>query len=318
MSVTRVLKNTVNFFGKMKFKVSKHAPEIFMYAGIAGTVTATVIACKKTQNMDQILEDHKNEVKKLKDQASSEGVVMEMSEYRKEMAKIYGITAVKTVRNYALPVGIGVASVASILHGHNMLKKWYVDTSLALTAMTNDYNNLYDNLVQEVGEEKAKEIKAGIVTEDVERIEVNSKGKEKVVKEKQKRVTDKGSSYTLRWCEELADSWHRDEELNKFELVNRMNVLNENLGRRDTGHLFWWEAVEFIFGSKGLKLIIDDFKRRGIAVPMMAGWTYDPNKADKQISYDIIKDPENELDYFLVIIPDKNIYEFGKAADLIA
>ena len=315
MGFVQVLKRSTGVLRAAKFKAGKHAPEIFMYAGIAGTISATVIACKKTKNMDQILDEHKDEVEKLKEDALEAS--MTMNEYRKEMAKIYGLTAVKTVRNYALPFGIGVASVASILHGHNMLKKWYVDTSLALGAVTQDYNNLYDNLVKEVGEEKAKEIKAGIITEDVERIETNSKGKEKVVKEKQKKLTDKGSSYTLRWCEELSDGWKNDLELNEFEIRNRFKVLENNIAVRDTGHLFWWEAVEFLFGSKGLKLIIDDFKRKGIAVPMMAGWTYDPEKCI-QIGYDMIRDPESPTDFLIILIPDKNIYEFGKATNLIA
>lgn len=316
MSITNVLKRTTNLFKLAKFKAGKHTPEIFMYAGIAGTVTATVIACKKTQNMDQILEDHKDEVEELKTQASEED--MTMNEYRKEMTKIYATTAAKTIRNYALPFGIGVASVASILHGHNMLKKWYVDTSLALTAVTNDYNNLYDNLVAEVGEEKAKEIKAGIVTEEIEEVEVNSKGKEKIVKKEVKKLSGKGSMYTLPWNELLADSWKADLEINRFELEGRFRTLNNSIAKRCTGHLFWWEAVEFIFGTKGLKLILDDFKRRGIAVPMQAGWLYDPEDAGPTIVWECVPDPEDKYSWLITFIPNKNIYEFGKATDLIA
>lgn len=318
MSVTKLLKNTTKMFAKLGFKASKHAPEIFMYAGIAGTVTATVIACKKTEGMNNILEDHKGEVTKLKEEA--ETTEMTMSTYRKELTKVYATTAAKTVRNYALPFALGIASVGSIMYGHHMLRKWYVDTSIALGAMTKDYNNLYDNLVAEVGEEKAKEIKAGIITEEVEEVEVNSKGKEKVVKKEVKRLSDKGSSYTLHWNEYFSDNWRNDYEMNVTEIMLRMNSLNVNIKNRYTGHLFWWEAVEFLFGTQGLKKIIDDMKRRGIAVPMMAGWVYDPNlgEDDRQVPFEVILEPGTKSDVLLTLIPNKNIYEFGKATDLIA
>jgi len=304
------LSNVVRCLAKVKFKAIKHAPELFMYAGIAGTVVATVDACKRTSNMPKILDEHEEAVEELKEKASE----TPMNEYRKEMAKIYASTSIKVVRNYALPAAMGLISVGSILYGHRILKRRYVQTSIALSAMTKDYNNLYDNLVQEVGEEKAKEIKAGVVTEEIEEVVTDEKGKEKTVKKTVKKLGDKGSQYTLKWNEDTADEWVKDFEQNYLKVYSRVECLKNNIAVRETHHLFWWEAIEFLFGSRGLKTILKDRESKGLPNPMLAGWIYDYNSCST-INVDFIADPDDPYGILITLIPDGNITEFGKGKD---
>lgn len=304
------LSKVVKSLTKLKFKAAKHAPEIFMYAGIAGTVGATIYACKKTKNVDPILEEHNEAVEELK--AEAEEAEMPMADYRKEMAMIYLKTMIKIGRNYAIPFALFIASVASIMHGHNMLRKWYVDTSVALAAVTNDYNNLYDNLVKEVGEEKAKEIKAGIVTEEIEETYTDAKGKEKVRKTEVKRLGNKGSVYTLRWNCDTADAAVRDSESNYSTLNLLIEQMKNNIATRETGHLFWIEAIEFLFGSAGLKKILDERKENGLPCPMVSGWLYDwKNETNPLVDIEVIKDPEIEEGFLVTMIPQGNISELG-------
>lgn len=295
---------------KIKFKAAKHAPELFMYAGIAGTVTATIVACKKTKNVDPILEEHKEEVEQLK--AEVEEAEMPVNDYRKEMALIYLKTLIKLARNYAIPFALFIASVASIMHGHNMLRKWYVDTSVALAAVTNDYNNLYDNLVKEVGEERAKEIKAGIVTEEIEETYTDAKGREKVKKTEVKRLGDNGSVFTLRWNSETADAAVRDADSNYNTLNLLIEQMKQNISVRETGHLFWIEAIEYLFGSAGLKRILDDRKEKGLPCPMVSGWLYDwKNEENPLEKIEWMKDPDVDDGFLIVLIPQGNISELG-------
>ena len=46
-----IIDNTVVF-------VKKHSPEILVWMGIGGVITGTVMACKETTKIDQIIEDH--------------------------------------------------------------------------------------------------------------------------------------------------------------------------------------------------------------------------------------------------------------------
>ena len=301
------LKGLTRAFGKVKIKAIQKAPEIFMIAGIAGTVTGTVIACKKTKNVEGILEEHKQEVEELKSHASE----TPMSDYRKEMAKIYATTGFKVVRNYALPGSIMLASVGSILYGHRILSKRYATTCASLAAMTKDYNNLYENVKKEVGEERAKELKYGIETETVEEEIVDKNGKVKKVKKEVKKVGEHGSSFVLRWNANTADEWVNDIETNMMTVNARKGMLENRIATRETGHLFWWEAVQELFGSKGLNKVIKDRKAKNLPVPILAGYLFDPDKSEN-VPIDVYPDPENESGLLISIIPDCVITELGK------
>ena len=47
------IKNVLN---KVKFNVVKHSPEILIGIGIAGVVTSTVLACRSTLKVQEILD----------------------------------------------------------------------------------------------------------------------------------------------------------------------------------------------------------------------------------------------------------------------
>ena len=302
----KVTKNALKLLSKGKFMLAKKAPEIFVYAGIAGTVVATVSACKRMKDVDEILEEHKDEVQKLKDEAS----VTPVNEYRKELTKIYVTTAAKTVKVMAFPFALGLVSAGSIIHGKNLYRKWYVDSSAMVAAVTSDYNKLYDNVVKEVGEERARELKYGIENTTIEETTVNEKGKEKTTKKKAKVVGDSGSNYILRWNADFADEWVDDFESNYHRVSLLVASMESFIANRETHHMFWIEAVEQLFGSRGLKKIIDDRKKNNLPVPIMGGWIYDPEKA-KSINIDFMKDPESKSDVLICLVPDGNISELG-------
>jgi Tfp pilus assembly major pilin PilA len=205
------------------------------------------------------------------------------------------------------PVSIGIISVGSIIHGKNLYRKWYVDSSAMAAALATDYNNLYDNVVKEVGEDRAKELKYGIETQTVEERTVNDKGKEKVTKKKAKVVTDAGSGYILRWDSEFADEWVDDFESNYYRVGLILSSMESYIAARETHHMFWMEAVEQLFGSRGLKKILEDRKAKGLSIPYMGGWIYDSEKA-KSINVDIMREPGTS-NILICLIPDGNIAE---------
>ena len=47
--------NLSRTFGKIKFGFKKHSPEILVVAGVVGTVTSAVMACKATTKINDIL-----------------------------------------------------------------------------------------------------------------------------------------------------------------------------------------------------------------------------------------------------------------------
>ena len=55
-------KQLINTFNKIGLSIKKHSPEIFMTVGIAGTVASTVLACKATLKVSEIMGEKETNV----------------------------------------------------------------------------------------------------------------------------------------------------------------------------------------------------------------------------------------------------------------
>ena len=57
----------VSVYNGVKGQVQKHSPEILMGVGVVGVVTSTVMACKATMKLNDILEESKETRDKIKE-----------------------------------------------------------------------------------------------------------------------------------------------------------------------------------------------------------------------------------------------------------
>ena len=69
-----LVKTVSSSFNKMGFQLKKHSPEILVVAGIVGTVVSTVMACKATTKVSEILEDSKNIIDSIHDCQTNEAL----------------------------------------------------------------------------------------------------------------------------------------------------------------------------------------------------------------------------------------------------
>ena len=68
MKINENLKLKVNRLG---LKAKKYSPEILIGVGIVGTVVSGVMACKATLKVNDILDDSKDKIDKIKDTAAN-------------------------------------------------------------------------------------------------------------------------------------------------------------------------------------------------------------------------------------------------------
>ena len=99
-------------------------------AGIVGTVAGAVMACKATTKVSEIVEDTKEQldtihkVAEAGEMKTNEGVIPYTEEdAKKDTTIVYAQTAVKFVKLYGPAIAVGTLSIASILAGHNILRK---------------------------------------------------------------------------------------------------------------------------------------------------------------------------------------------------
>lgn len=270
-SVTRA------FYGA-GLKLKKRSPELLVVGGIIGGVTAAVMACKATTQLDDILEEHKKKAEIVRDGIKHPETLVKPyteEEGKKAITLVYAQTGFELFKLYAPSVALGTLSIAAILSGHNILRKRNVALAAAYTAIDNSFKEYRGRVVERFGEALDKELRYNIKTKEVEEVVTNEDGSETIVK-KTAQVADIGKSEYCRFFDETSSNWTRNAEYNKKFLIDMERFANDMLKER--GHVFLNEVHDLL----GI-----DRTTAGAVV----GWLYRPNdpnhKGDNYISFNI-------------------------------
>lgn len=264
--------NVTRAFHKVGFQLKKHSPEILIVAGVIGTVTSTVMACKATTKVNSVLENTEKQIARIHEATeqgmiagvNQEGVYVE-EEYtpedgKKDLAIVYVQTGIEFVKLYGPAVVLGALSLTSMIASNNILRKRNVALAAAYATVDNGFKEYRNRVIERFGKDLDRELKYNIKSETVKETVVDEKGKEKTV-EKTINVVDPNlySPYSIVFDDGNV-GWDKDPEKTKFFLVQQQNYANEILKAK--GHLFLNEVYEML----GAQLT-----KAGQSV----GWVYD-------------------------------------------
>lgn len=256
--------------GKTGLIIRKHSPEILMAAGVAGTITATVMACKATLNVEDILDEHDEEMYKVKTAAeeSEENV-------KKATAIVYTKTAVAFAKNYGPAALVGGVSLTCILASNNILRKRNVALAAAYAGIDKAFKDYRSRVVEKFGEKLDQELRYNIKSIEVEETVVDENGEEKTVTNTVEVVDPNSFSPYAVIFDDGCNGWTKDPEENKFFLLQQQNYANEKL--KSQGYLF----------------LNDVYKALGVPVTkagQAVGWIYDEKNpiGDNYIDFGIL------------------------------
>lgn len=229
---------------RLGLKVAKHSPEICLASGIVVGVGATVLACKATLRVGDIIDNHNqtmHNINFLQEKARS-GEPIEnytVEEAQKEKFILFIQTAVKVGKLYAPAIVLGMTSIGLLLGGHHIMVKRNAALSITCAAIQKAYDEYRQRVRNAVGDEKENDIFKGVT--EVVTEEVNSKGK--TVKKKETSLESPASPYT-RIFDESSRWWKKDPEQNMFFLSMQQRHANDLLRLR--GHLFLNEVFDML------------------------------------------------------------------------
>lgn len=236
---------TINNMG---LQVKKHSPEILMVAGIVGTVTSAVLACKATLKVNNILEEKKETVENIHKCLEDKDIDYTEEDSKKDLTILYSQTGVKLVKLYAPSILLGGLSIASIVMGQNILKKRNIAIMAAYTAVDTGFKRYRKNVVDRFGEQVDKELRYNIKAKEVEKTIKDEKGKEKKVKEIEYTIDGNPlrnvSEYAKFFDEWTSTEHHKDSEYNLMFLRRQQDYANEVLKAK--GHLFLNDVYEML------------------------------------------------------------------------
>lgn len=241
MNKNTVMTNMTRTFNKSLFQLKKHSPEILVITGVVGAVASTVMACKATLKVNEVLDEHKETVEKIHECAEKYPEEYTEDDKKRDLVATYGKTAVKFGTLYGPAVLIGAASVTSILVGYNILHKRNVAAIAAYTAVASDFKNYRNRVIERLGENVDKELRYNIQTKEIEEKVVNEDGSETTVT---KAVTVANPDYSefTRCFDENCIAYEKSAEDNMRFLKCQQNYFNDLLKRR--GHVFLNEVYD--------------------------------------------------------------------------
>lgn len=244
MKFNEIMNTASRTVHKVGFKIKKASPEILVVAGIAGVVTSTVMACRATTKAGDIVASHNDDMDKIHQASEMKNVDYTPEDAKKDTVIVYTQTAVKFIKLYGPSVLVGIASIACIVGSHNILRKRNVALAAAYAAVDKGFKEYRSRVVERFGEELDKELRYNIKAKEFEETIVDSKGKEKQVKNTVSVADPNGYSDYARIFDDGCKGWSKDPEYNLLFLKQQQNWANECLQSR--GHLFLNEVYDML------------------------------------------------------------------------
>lgn len=268
MKKGKFMTNMSRSLHKAGFQLKKHSPEILIVAGIIGTVTSAVMACKATLKVNDVLDKAKQDIKDIHDvSVDVEAGIRPAEQYteedkKKDLAIVYTKTGFELIKLYAPSVILGTLSIYGIVKSHNILKKRNVALAAAYATIDKSFKDYRGRVVERFGKELDRELKYNIRAKEVEEKVIDDEGNEQIIT---KTVNIGETSDYARFFDETCPGWEKNAEFNLTFLKLQQAYANEKL--KAQGHLFLNEVYDML-GMQRTK------------AGNVVGWVYDPNNED--------------------------------------
>jgi uncharacterized lipoprotein NlpE involved in copper resistance len=213
-------------------KVRRFSPQILMGIGVAGVVTAGVLACRATLKLHDVVDESNEDIAEVKGKRSREEYETE-SDFNRALTLAYTKRAVKVAKVYTPALSVFTVSLGCILGSHGIMNQRNVAMAAAVKAGESAFAEYRKRVVDEFGEEKDRDIRFGIVEKElpVYDDEGNQTGTKKVMD-----VQVDGRNEYVRCFDENNEMWSKVPGQNQLTLSNQQNWLNDRLNAR--GYVF--------------------------------------------------------------------------------
>lgn len=253
---------------KIGLLLKKNSPKILMGVGIAGSVVSTVLACKATLKVKDILDEKNETVEQIHNCVEDETVNYTEEDKKKDLTILYAQTGVKLAKLYLPSIALGALSIASIISGYKILNKRNVALAAAYTVVDKGFKNYRKNVVERFGEEVDRELRHNIKAKQIEEKYIDKDGNEKTKKKKVYEIAeDKKPGEGISEYAKFFDEWNTDEhskdpEYNLMFLRKQQDYANEVL--KHQGYLFLNEVYDMLGIPR-------------TQAGQVVGWIYDEN-----------------------------------------
>lgn len=247
MEILSIVKNVPKMItqsgGRTMLLLKKESPAIFLGVGIASGVASTVLACRATLKVSDILDDHEdvmNDINYAEDNCA-EGYSHEDAKKDRAIATVQ--TGAKIAKLYLPAVALGATSIGCVIGGHSINMKRNAALAAAYTVVDGKLKEYRKRVTDEYGEEVEKKLYYGLKSDKIQVEEKDPEtGKVKKVKKQVNMLDPTAISQYARFFDDGSVNWVDDAELNLCFLKAQQNYMNDLLHSR--GHVFLNEVYD--------------------------------------------------------------------------
>lgn len=219
--------------GRSLLVLQKHSPEILTTVGIVGVVAASVLGARATLKAQPVVKRLREDVRGIKELRDDDREYAS-KEYAKDLTYAYSQGALDLLKLYGPALTLGVASIGSIVAAHGIMRRRNVALLAAYKAIETGFQEYRKRVIEEYGEEKDREYRAGIFSEEV----TDKDGKKSI----EKKYDPNAVSVYARYFDELSTQWQKIPEYNLLFIKAQQNYMNDLL--RSRGHVFLNEVYD--------------------------------------------------------------------------
>lgn len=271
-------------FNTVKFGAKKYAPELLLGTGIIGVVGSTVLACKATLKVEEVLDEYETQKDKIEwgKERHEDGEINYPAEVAKRDSQVLKVqTSMEFVKLYGPSVTLMGVSIGCILASYRIMNKRNVALMAAYKVMEEAFTTYRQRVINEMGEEKDAHFMYGTDTvyEEITEIDENGK-KKKVQKSKEELIPGaKLSGFARMFEAEMPDqiggwvgstAWSSIHDYNVSFLNAKEQYFNDKLV------------------AKGVVTVNEVYEELGFApteAGMICGWKYKAANGDGYISF---------------------------------
>lgn len=235
ISVTRMV-------GRQVLVARKNSPAILFGVGVTGVVTSTVLACRATLKMDEVLEDAENKKQLAETTLREHPSQYSQDDFEQDLKVLKVKTAIEITKLYAPAILVGTISIAALAGSHNILSRRNAALTAAYAGLDRAFKEYRQRVSDEYGEEKEREFRYGVSTETIQ--EDKESGIKKHIAKHYGNVT---SEYARLFNKYSSRNWTGVPAYDWTFLSGIQMMCNDMLNAR--GHLFLNE----VYDSLGLE-----------------------------------------------------------------
>ena len=215
--------------------LSRTSPQVLFGVGVAGMVGSTVLACRATLKMNDLLETAQGNLETARSLDHPDYSERDRS---KDVSLIYFQTGVQVFKLYLPAIVVGGVGIAALTSSNRILTNRNVALTAAYGALEKGFKQYRARVIDKYGEDEDRNFRYGTREETITDPDT---GKKKTVT---RVATDCEPSIYARFFDSYSTSWSKEPEYNLIFLKCQQNYANDLLRAR--GHVFLNEVYDML------------------------------------------------------------------------